>query len=127
MDKRSSGSIIPSQGGMLRELTLRLKLIARLMGDRRVGLVAKLLPVASLAYLISPVDAVSLPIIGAVDDIAVLWLASYFFLEMCPVDVVKEHVKNLLSSNEALNEVMDEAQRPKDDGEVVDGEATDIK
>lgn len=126
MDKRPSGSIIPSQGGMLRELTLRLKLIARLMGDRRVSFLAKVLPVASLAYLISPIDAVSLPIIGAVDDIAVLWMASYFFLEMCPVDVVKEHVKKLISTNEAVEEVMNTAADPKED-DVVDGEATDVK
>ncbi len=126
MDKRPSGSIIPSQGGMLRELTLRLKLIARLMGDRRVSFLAKVLPVASLAYLISPIDAVSLPIIGAVDDIAVLWMASYFFLEMCPVDVVKEHVKQLISTNEAVEEVMNTTAAPKED-DVVDGEATDVK
>ena len=126
MDKRSSGSIIPSQGGMLRELTLRFKLIARLMGDGRVNAFAKLVPIASLVYLISPVDAISLPVIGAVDDIAVLWLASYIFLETCPVDVVKEHVKKLISTNEAMNEVVNESQ-PKDDGDIVDGEATDIK
>jgi len=127
MDKRPSGSIIPSQGGVLQNFTLRAKLILRLMADGRVSLLLKLLPVGALAYLISPLDfipATLAPIIGTADDIAIVWLGMYLFLEMCPPGVVREHLKNLLSNNQIIE---DEIKAAKNDGEIVDGEATDIK
>lgn len=127
MDKRPSGSIIPSQGGVLQNFTLRAKLILRLMADGRVSLLLKLLPVGALAYLISPLDfipATLAPIIGTADDIAIVWLGMYLFLEMCPPGVVREHLKNLLSNNQIIE---DEIKAAKNDGEIVDGEATDLK
>jgi len=127
MDKRPSGSIIPSQGGVLQNFTLRTKLILRLMADGRVSLLLKLLPVGALAYLISPLDfipAALAPVIGTADDIAIVWLGMYLFLEMCPPGVVREHLKNLLSNNQIIE---DEIKAAKNDGEIVDGEATDLK
>jgi uncharacterized membrane protein YkvA (DUF1232 family) len=117
-EKKPTNIIIPSQGGVLRDLVLRIKLIARLMRDRRVNFFLKLLPVASLVYLIWPADLIpglALPVIGALDDAAVLWLGSYLFLELAPQNVVQEHLKQL-SGN---------LQPPQDD-EVVEGETTDV-
>ena len=71
-----------------------IKLISRLMGDSRVSGFAKILPVASLIYLISPIDLIPggvLTMIGAVDDIAVMWFGLNFFVELCPANVVAEH------------------------------------
>jgi uncharacterized membrane protein YkvA (DUF1232 family) len=115
-DKKPNKLMVP-QGGMLRDFVLHLKLIGRLMVDRRVNFFLKLLPIASLAYLVSPVDlipGVVLPVIGVLDDAAILWIGSTLFVELCPQDVVNEHHKQL-SSN-----VSD------DSGEVVDVEATDV-
>ena len=103
--------IVVPQGGMMRDLVMRLKLITRLMGDGRVNFFIKFLPLASLAYLFWPIDAIALPIIGALDDAAILWIGSTLFVELCPTNVVNEHMQDLATS---------------EGGEVVDAEATDI-
>lgn len=66
---------------------MQIRLIMRLMGDRRVPVWLKALPVFSLVYLISPLDIV----IPLVDDAFILWLANTMFLELCPSEVVEEH------------------------------------
>ena len=114
-DKKPNKLMVP-QGGMLRDFVLRLKLIGRLMGDRRVSFFLKLLPIASLVYLVSPVDLVPnmvLPVIGVLDDAAVVWLGTNLFVELCSPSVVKEH--------------MDELQNNLDDtDDVIDAESTDV-
>lgn len=111
--KKQNKLMVP-QGGMMREFILRLKLIGRLMTDRRVNLFLKLIPVASAAYLIFPFDLVSIiPGISALDDLAIVSLGSYLFVELCPPAVVKEH--------------MDELQSNVDDtDDVIDAESTDL-
>ena len=114
MTERKPGKLIVPQGGMLRDFVKRLKLIARLMGDRRVNFFLKSLPLASVAYLIFPFDlvpGVAFPIIGALDDAAILWIGSTLFVELCPPNLVKEHMKELESN-------LDDSSS----GEVVDAE-----
>jgi uncharacterized membrane protein YkvA (DUF1232 family) len=114
-DKRPGRLLVPPQGGMMRNFVARLKLITRLMGDRRVSMFAKLLPLASLAYLFWPADAIPIiPVIGALDDAAILWIGSTLFVELCPPNVVKEHQTELDSN-------LDD-----DSGDVVDAESTDV-
>jgi uncharacterized membrane protein YkvA (DUF1232 family) len=119
MAERKSGKfIVPSQGGPMRSFVQRLKLIGRLMSDKRVSPFVKVLPLASLAYLIFPFDlapGIALPIIGALDDAAILWIGSTLFVELCPDDVVKEHMQSLESNLEDSSP-----------GDVVDAEATDL-
>ena len=62
-EKKPSDIIVQQQGGVVRNILNQLKLIFRLMGDRRVSVFAKLIPVGALIYLVSPVDAVSLPVV----------------------------------------------------------------
>lgn len=116
-DKKDRSVMVAPPRGMLSDFVTRLKLIARLMGDRRVNVFLKLLPVASVAYLIAPFDlapGMVLPFIGALDDVAILWIGSSLFVELCPPNVVKEHMKELESNMEDVS------------GEVVDVEATDL-
>jgi len=118
MTERKSGKMVVPQGGMMRDVVKRLKLIARLMGDSRVNVFLKALPLASVAYLIFPFDlapGVVFPIIGALDDAAILWLGSNLFVELCPDDVVKEHMQAIDSNLSSSSS-----------GEVVDAEATDM-
>lgn len=115
-DKKPSDLTVAQQGGVVRNVINQLKLIIRLMGDSRVNIFAKLIPVGALVYLISPFDAISIPIIGVVDDAALLWLGSYLFTELCPPAVVEEHIKEL-AGNMMVND---------EQGEVVDVEATDV-
>jgi uncharacterized membrane protein YkvA (DUF1232 family) len=109
--------LVPPQGGMMKDFVKRLKLIGRLMGDNRVSAFIKVLPLASLAYLIFPFDLVpgiALPIIGALDDAAILWIGSTLFVELCPDNVVQEHKDSL------------DMESGEDTGEIVDAETRDI-
>ncbi len=121
MNNKSPRSIIPSQGGILQELTLRTKLIFRLIGDRRVSPWVKLIPIAGLIYWISPVDLImGIPGLAAVDDVAILWFAHYMFIELCPPEVVREITSSLVINNN----IVDDVKAQPDD--IVDGEATDV-
>ena len=120
MSKKKRGDLmISSKGGMLRDLVLRLKLIVRLMGDKRVNPFLKLLPIASLAYLIWPIDlipGIAFPFVGALDDVALVSLGAYLFIEFCPPDVVQEHMQKLTSNMDIV----------EGDDDIVEAEAVDL-
>ena len=119
-DKKSSDIIVPQQGGVVRNMVNQLKLIFRLLGDRRVSFLAKLVPLGAFAYLIMLADLapnVVLPVIGMVDDAAILWLGTYIFTELCPPEVVSEHMKALAGNMDPNS----------DDDDVVDAETTEVK
>ena len=78
--------------GFFRSLYGELRLIARLMKDPRVNFLLKLLPIGALFYLFFPLD---ISPANPLDDGLVLWLGGYFFIELCPDDVVEEHRKAL--------------------------------
>ncbi len=67
----------------------------RLMRDRRVGWFPKLALLAAVAYVVLPFDFLPdvLPLIGQLDDVALLLLAWKFFLAFCPPEVVEEHAR----------------------------------
>jgi hypothetical protein len=90
MSDKKDGKITPFTGGFMYNLTLRIKLIIRLLRDPRVNPLLKVLPIASLIYLVVP-DLVPTPI----DDAAIIWLGSYLFVELCPPEVVEEHMQEL--------------------------------
>jgi uncharacterized membrane protein YkvA (DUF1232 family) len=106
----NSRGIVPGDQGWLREFIMRLKLLARLMADKRVNPFLKLIPVASLVYLVVPFDFA--PIIP-LDDMAVLGLGMYLFIEFCPPEVVEEHMELLhrlpksSASNSVANQVIE--------------------
>jgi len=87
----SEKKMLPS-GSFLQELAIRIKLIVRLMGDRRVNPFLKILPIASILYIFNPID-----VPGPLDDAAVVGLGMYLFLEFCPPGVVEEHLNQLRS------------------------------
>jgi uncharacterized membrane protein YkvA (DUF1232 family) len=118
MAKKKRGDLIVSSGGgWLRDMVLRFKLIVRLMGDKRVNPFLKLLPIFSLAYLVFPFDLISvIPGVSALDDVAIVSLGAYLFIEFCPPDVVEEHMKKLTSNMDMV----------EGDDEIVDAEAIDL-
>lgn len=112
MSKNKSNKLtVRSDGGMFHDLVQRLKLIVRLMGDRRVNPFLKLLPIGSLIYLFFPFDLISvIPGVSALDDVAIVSLGAYMFIEFCPPDVVQEHMQQLSSnvdSVDSLDDVVD--------------------
>ena len=80
--------------GWLEDAWLNLRLALALLWDRRVSTAAKLLiPALWLLYLISPVDLSPdvLPVIGQVDDLAILFLGVRMLIALAPKEVVREH------------------------------------
>ncbi len=108
----------PQSQGFFDGLWLRVKLIVRLLADSRVSPALKLLPIGALIYLIMPLD-----IPGPFADALVLWLASYFFIEMCPPDVVQEHLEALKATRKVMDNYHETAQSSQ--GDVIDGEILD--
>lgn len=108
----------PKSEGFFDGLLLRVKLILRLLADSRVSPILKLLPIGSLIYLVMPLD-----VPGPIDDALVVWVASYFFIEMCPPDVVQEHLEALKATRKVMDSYQETAQTTQ--GEVIDGEIVD--
>ncbi len=119
--------IISNQNsGFFQDLILRIKLILRLIGDRRVNFLLKLLPIAAAIYVISPVDLIPgavFPVIGALDDAVVIWLGTTLFVTLCPDDIVQEHTN-------ALNKVVtstwrDATEQDESGGGVIEAGSSD--
>jgi len=73
-------------GGGVGDISNHFKLVFRLLRDRRVNPILKLIPIGSLIYLVIP-DL----IIGPIDDAAILGFGLFIFVELCPKHVVEEH------------------------------------
>ena len=85
--------------GILAEIIKNIKLIWRLLNDRRVPSWLKMIIPATLLYLLFPVDIVPdiVPGLGQLDDIAVILLGLKLFVEMCPEEIVRQHLDELAS------------------------------
>ena len=55
-EKKPSEIMVSQQGGVVRNVINQLKLIFRLMGDKRVSVLAKAIPLGAFAYLLFPAD-----------------------------------------------------------------------
>ena len=112
---------LPKNPGLVTDLVNRVKLIVRLLGDNRVSPMVKLIPIASALYFLIP-DLV----IGPLDDAAIIWLATYLFVELCPPEVVDEHTRALQGlppvAAKPVNETSDDEIV---EGEVIEGEYQD--
>lgn len=102
--------------GFLVELGVQARLLWRLLKDARVNPLFKLLPLASLVYLISPVD-----VFGPIDDALVLWLGGTLFIELSPPEVVDEHRAAL----EPVKKGEQEADLSIDEDDIIDADFSD--
>jgi len=80
---------------LLTHLPSFVKLFSRLIKDPRVSVSPKLLLAGILAYVILPTDLLPdfLIGVGQLDDLAVVLGGLKLFLNLCPGDVVQEHLK----------------------------------
>jgi uncharacterized membrane protein YkvA (DUF1232 family) len=107
-------SVVQQKGGVLQEFIKQAKLVGRLIADPRVNGFLKLIPIASILYLVSPVDfipGVAFPIVGALDDAAVVWIGTSLFIELCPPDVVQEHRDALGGYSSGDSDIIDAETR----------------
>jgi hypothetical protein len=97
-----------------------IRLVLRLMADRRVNPFLKLLPIGTVLYFFIP-DL----IIGPIDDALIMGIGTYLFIELCPPYIVEEHrqaLKNIVDSD--LSDV-DNDRIPIDEDDIIDGEFRD--
>lgn len=103
-DVRRPDQVIPPRGEVDQdrsELTREIlglvpnlvRLLYRLVRDRRVPTRAKLLLGGALAYVITPIDLIpdSVPVVGALDDIFILAMALDKLIDRAGEEVVLEH------------------------------------
>lgn len=109
--------IIDAKSGIFNDLTSRIKLIMRLIGDARVSPFLKLLPIGSVLYFLIPDIAP-----GPIDDVAIIWLGTFLFVELCPPDVVQEHMDAI--NQASPGEGQDIQSR---DGDIIDAEYWESK
>jgi len=116
-------SIVPSpNGGLLHEIIRQFKLVWLLFTDNRVSIFLKTLPVLALTYLVIPFDfapGLALPVIGALDDAAIVWIGTALFVGLCPSEIVEEHM-------DSLKNIIDTTWKNPPEDEIVDAEARDI-
>ena len=69
------------------------RLALALLRDERVPLFAKGVVGLSLVYALTPIDVVPdwLPVLGQMDDVALLAAGIALFIKLCPPEVVEEH------------------------------------
>ena len=81
-----------------KEVYRQIRLAWRLLWDPRVSWALKLIPPLTLLYLISPIDILPdwvIPGLGELDDVAVIMLGVKLFIELSPLPVVREHLRDL--------------------------------
>jgi uncharacterized membrane protein YkvA (DUF1232 family) len=93
-------SLPAPKGNIVQQTLFRLRLIWRLMRDPRVNWLLKLIPIGGVGYLLlGPLDLVTdlIPVIGLTDDAGIILGSLWLFVELCPPDIVKEHMDDLMS------------------------------
>lgn len=108
-----------TKAGLLAEIARNVQLVWRLLKDSRVSTWAKLaIPGLAALYLLWPVDLLPdvLPVLGQMDDLALLALAVKLFIDLCPPDLVRQHRDDLAGKPSTP------AQTARDSDQVVDAE-----
>ena len=79
--------------GWLKDFFRQFQLAWRLLLDSRIPVATKVIPLGTLAYLVSPVDLIPDAILGfgQMDDLMALLLGLKMFIDLCPPDIVAEH------------------------------------
>ena len=110
-DSHKSKKVIAYHASIFVRFANFLKLFWRLLIDRRVSYLLKLIPVFALLYVFSPLDW----LIPVVDDLLILCLGVYLFVELCPPEIVSEH-------RQAIEGVLDGEWRDPSDERQIDEE-----
>lgn len=88
----------PSFWQLLRHLPRFARLIFRVIRDRRVPILGKIVFWLGIAYVIYPLDIVPellFPVVGSFDDVAVLLVCVRYLLHRTPPEVIQEHLSAL--------------------------------
>jgi uncharacterized membrane protein YkvA (DUF1232 family) len=119
--------------GWLREFFYQFELTWKLVWDDRVPLLTKLVPLATLLYLLLPFDFIPDAFLGLgqVDDVVILLIGLRMFISLCPPAIVAEY-DLVTSAHDAVepwqpseDEIVDlEVEVPEPAPEIEDESAT---
>jgi uncharacterized membrane protein YkvA (DUF1232 family) len=88
-----AGRSLLSSPWLLPTLVLQARLALRLLREPRVPMLTKAVLAGAAVYLISPLDFVPdlLPVLGRLDDLAMVLIAIRGFIRLCPPSAVTFH------------------------------------
>jgi uncharacterized membrane protein YkvA (DUF1232 family) len=83
----------------VRTLLSEAHLTLRLLREPAIPAYLKAVPIAALAYVLSPLDVLPdfIPILGQLDDLGIVVLGVKAFLRLCPADAVAFHREAIVS------------------------------
>ena len=97
-----------------------IRLVLRLMADRRVNPFLKVLPIGTVIYFFIP-DL----ILGPIDDALIVGIGTYLFIELCPPHIVEEHREALRNIVDSKLSEADKDRIPIHEDEIIEGEFRD--
>ena len=99
------------------------RLVWALARDPRVPVGQKAVLAGIAAYLAFPIDIIPdfIPVVGELDDLAVLLLGLDWFLRNAPEDVVEEHMAKIAVHQDTLTRDLDKASS------AVQGRASELR
>jgi uncharacterized membrane protein YkvA (DUF1232 family) len=98
---------------LIRRLPTYMRLVWALLRDSRVPAAQKLILVGIGAYLVLPIDLIPdfVPILGQLDDFAVILLGLDLFIRSAPAAVVDDHLARISQDRDQLRRDISEAER----------------
>ena len=119
--RSSSGTATQPKAGVLTEIMRNAQLAWHLLTDHRVSPLLKLIiPGLMLGYLLWPIDLLPdvVPVLGQLDDLAILALGIKIFIELSPKDIVREYRGETAGASPA---------EPTDSAETIDADYRVVK
>jgi len=98
---------------LIRRLPMYIRLVWALLRDGRVPLQQKLILVGIGAYVVLPIDLIPdfVPVLGQLDDLAVVLLGLDLFIRSAPPDIVEEHLAKISQDKDQLRRDIATAER----------------
>ncbi|HYV21997.1 MAG TPA: YkvA family protein [Candidatus Bathyarchaeia archaeon] len=98
---------------IIRRLPMYIRLVWALLRDGRVPAQQKLILVGIGAYLFFPIDLIPdfVPVLGQLDDLAVVLLGLDLFIRSAPPDIVEEHLAKISQDKDQLRRDIATAER----------------
>ncbi len=106
--------------GALAGLARNARLIWRLLRDKRVAIWAKAIVPATVVYLLAPIDLLPDAVLGLgqLDDLTVLLLGAKLFMDVCPKEIVQQHLAEMSSVKAGYRVVDEEPGREGAEGDT---------
>lgn len=98
---------------LIRRLPTYIRLVWALLRDGRVPAQQKLILAGIGAYLFFPIDLIPdfVPVLGQLDDLAVVLLGLDLFIRSAPADIVEEHLAKISQDTDQLRRDIATAER----------------